>query len=109
MYLPYIWLLSYSNNNNWTEWSTIQGVIGLAISKSDEHEMYAFVNADVITHDQHMFLILVSYPFLLEFDICVLALKFQLSLWFGKVLKSGAKDPTPFVLLVCLHRYLEPT
>ena len=24
-------------NSNWTEWNTIQGVIGCVISKSDEH------------------------------------------------------------------------
>ena len=26
------------SNNNWTEWSTIQGVIARVISKSDKHE-----------------------------------------------------------------------
>ena len=26
------------SNNNWTEWSTIQGVIARVISKSDERE-----------------------------------------------------------------------
>ena len=26
------------SNSNWTEWSTIQGVIERVISKSDEHE-----------------------------------------------------------------------
>ena len=26
------------SNSNWTEWSTIQGVIARVISKSDEHE-----------------------------------------------------------------------
>ena len=26
------------SNSNWTKWSTIQGVIGRVISKSDEHE-----------------------------------------------------------------------
>ena len=28
----------YNNNSNWTDWSTIQGVIGRVISKSDERE-----------------------------------------------------------------------
>ena len=27
------------SNSNWTEWSTIQGVIGRVISKSAEHEV----------------------------------------------------------------------
>ena len=26
------------SNSNWTEWSTIQGVIAQVISKSDEHK-----------------------------------------------------------------------
>ena len=26
------------SNSNWTEWSTIQGVIGRVVSKSDERE-----------------------------------------------------------------------
>ena len=28
------------SNSNWTEWSTIQGVIARVISKSDEHEAW---------------------------------------------------------------------
>ena len=34
--------------------------------------MYIFVNADVVTRDQQRFLMLVSHPSLLEFDINVL-------------------------------------
>ena len=30
--------ISVINNSNWTEWSTIQGVIGRVISKSTERE-----------------------------------------------------------------------
>ena len=32
------WLLVVISNSNWTEWSTIQGVIARVISKSDERE-----------------------------------------------------------------------
>ena len=31
-------MMSMIGNSNWTEWSTIQGVIARVISKSDERE-----------------------------------------------------------------------
>ena len=36
--VPKLPITSMISNSNWTEWSTIQGVIELVISKSDERE-----------------------------------------------------------------------
>ena len=36
--LPILLITRTISNSNWTEWSTIQGVIARVISKSDERE-----------------------------------------------------------------------
>ena len=38
MMIIFIIIIIIISNSNWTEWSTIQGVIVRVISKSDEHE-----------------------------------------------------------------------